>query len=190
MRRNTSPGDRKGGTLRINANRTIRAQTLKNPPEAGQIRFLGYDIFLLGRAYQNHLAYFSQYPLFPDSFPLAHFLLYSALLQRLEPDQARKKARRLLETFGLTDWTACPLGQLPVSLRRRVLLINTLWSEAPVYLLSQPFSYAAPEDEGWLRSRLREVQESKIVLLSQTEPSALSGLSWQDHPLFPPEPAD
>ena len=157
--------------------------TGRRPPEQGQVRFLGYDIFLLGRAYQNHLAYFSRYPLFPDSFPLLHFLIYSAILQRLEPKQAKEKAMRLLKDFHMASYAFRSLGSLPEPLKNRVLLINTLWSEAPIYLLRHPLAYAGPEDLPWLCARLQAVRRSKIVLVSEPDAHLFPGLSWQVCPL-------
>lgn len=165
------------------ADTLLRLLTGRKPPEQGQIRFLGYDIFLLDRAYQNHLAYFSRYPLFPDSFPLLHYLIYSAILQRLEPRQAKEKAMKLLKDFHLVSYAFRSLGSLPNELRKRVLLINTLWSEAPIYLLQHPLAYAAPEDMPWLCARLQAIRRSKIVLISEPKAHLLEGLSWQVCPL-------
>lgn len=149
------------------------------PPSQGQILFLGYDIFLLGRAYQNHLAYFSRYPLFPDSFPLRHFLLYANLLQRLPPEPAQAKADRLLEQLHLAAFAACPLGQLSSQARRQVRLAVTLSSEAPVYLLRRPFSFADPECRPGILRRLEAVAKKKIVLLTEPDPSLLRGLDFR-----------
>ncbi len=165
----TGPDTMAAGTL-------LRLLTGRRPPQQGQIRFLDYDIFLLGRSYQNHLSYFARYPLFPGSFPLEHFLIYSGLLQRLPSDAAREKARRLLDQFRLTAYSACPLGQLPKGLRRRLVLANTLFSEAPVYLLRHPFALAAPEDFPWLAHRLEAIRQSKIVILSEPDPAVLAGI--------------
>ncbi len=148
-------------------------------PQRGQILFLDYDIFLLGRAYQNHLAYFSRYPLFPGSFPLRHFLIYSGLLQRMSPELAQEKAGHILDQLQLSAYASCPLEQLPKELRRRVVLANTLFSEAPVYLLRRPFALAAPEDRPWLTARLEAIRQSKIVVLSEPDPSVLSGVPCQ-----------
>lgn len=140
--------------------------TGKNAPDHGEIRFLGYDIMALGRAYQNHLAYFSRFPLFPDSFTLSHYLIYTGILQRLEPDQARGKAFSLIRRFGLENFAGQTLGELPSAIKKRVLLANTLHSEAPVLLLDKPFTYASADDLDWMFPHLLKLRERKIILMS------------------------
>ncbi|WP_434310529.1 ATP-binding cassette domain-containing protein [Hominifimenecus sp. rT4P-3] len=164
----------------------IKTQFLKiltgtKKPECGNIYFLGYDIFTLGRAYQNHLAYFSRFPLFPGSFSLSHYLIYTGLLQRLEPDQARGKASVLLQTFELSSYADKTLDKLSESVRKRVLLINTLHSEAPILLLDQLFCYMDDSDLPWVLPHLVSLQKKKIILISVEDTQIFDGISHQTY---------
>lgn len=144
----------------------LKLLTGRKPPDHGEIRFLGYNIIALGRAYQNHLAYLSRFPLFPDSFSLSHYLIYTGILQRLEPERARAKAASLMSCFDLDAYAGQPLGSLPDPVKKRVLLVNTLHSEAPILLLDNLFSYVSANSDAWVFAHLQVMRERKIILIS------------------------
>lgn len=155
--------------------------TGKKKPECGNIYFLGYDIFTLGRAYQNHLAYFSRFPLFPGSFTLSHYLIYTGLLQRLEPEQARGKASTLLQRFQLSSYADKTLDELSEPIKKRILLVNTLYSEAPILLLDRLLCYTDDTDWSWMLPHLGNLQKKKIILISLEDTRTLEPLSCQTY---------
>lgn len=139
--------------------------TARQHPQQGQISFLGYDIAALGQAYLNHLSYPSQYPLYPPTLSLRHYLIHTSLMQRLSARAACQKAEALLWELGMPDLGSLTLNELPDSLRRRVLLLQTLRSEAPILILDEPFRHIGPGERRHMEDILAQYLEEKIILI-------------------------
>lgn len=157
--------------------------TAKRRPNQGSITFLGFEICSLGDAYRNHLSYPGQYPMYPPALSLFQYLVHTSLMQRLSGKDACKKAEALLCELGIPELGSVKLQELSDSLRRRILLLQALRSEAPILILDEPFTGLGPGERRHMDDILAQHLEEKIILIFTQKEDPFPDLPYSSYTL-------
>lgn len=157
--------------------------TAVRAPMQGQVRFLGYDTAMLGNAYTDHISYAGQYPFYPPEITLYQYLIHTSLTQRLSAREAACKSEELLWESGYPELRSVPIGELPLSARRHIQLLQTLCSEAPVLILNEPFTNLDPGARKQMDTLLADHMDEKIILVFTQKEDPFPDLPCQFHTL-------
>ena len=157
--------------------------TAVRAPMQGQVRFLGYDTAMLGNAYKDHISYAGQYPFYPPEITLYQYLIHTSLTQRLSAREAAYKSEELLWESGYPELRSAPIGELPLSARRHIQLLQTICSEAPVLILNEPFTNLDPGARKQMDTLLADHMDEKIILVFTQKEDPFPDLPCQFHTL-------
>lgn len=102
-------------------------------------------------------------------------VVVSALMQGQKPDY--KRAQRLLKTMGLRDKDKLLPHQLSTGMRQRVALARTLYHEADLILLDEPFGALDALTREQLYPLVVTALQGKTVLMVSHDPQEVMRLS-------------
>ena len=136
-------------------------------PEGGSVRFAGRDV-TREPMYQHALAgmgYLSQEPSVFQRLTCEENLLAILETQALAREQRKRRARELLEQFGLLhkakdEARTCSGGE-----RRRLEIARALVTRPRLMLLDEPFAAVDPHTVEELQSEVRRLADSGIAML-------------------------
>ncbi len=100
-------------------------------PTAGSVRFASPDVRLGYMLQRDHLL---------DHRTVENNVLLGLEVQHRLTDDAKARALRLLDTYGLNEFRTYKPQQLSGGMRQKVALIRTLAIEPDLLLLDEPFS--------------------------------------------------
>jgi len=143
----------------------LRAIVGLHRPSRGRIRFDDIDNQAQRRAYLRHIAYqpqnFAAYP----NLTARKFLVYFQRLRGFGAGEARRSAEAWLERVGLSGDAGQRTGTFSQGMLQRLGLAYVLQTNAPLYVLDEPFAGIDPAARATLTDLLAEEARSRIVLL-------------------------
>lgn len=108
-----------------------------SPPEAGEIRWLGELIGRQGDEYRKSVLYLGHYNAIKEELTALENLRTTAALAGMAIEDA--EGIDLLARVGLAGREDLPVRFLSQGQKRRVALSRLLWSNAPLWVLDEPF---------------------------------------------------
>ena len=94
-------------------------------------------------------------------------LVYFGVLNRLSRHRAEVEAIRLLDKFGLVDYTKRRINELSKGMQQKIQFIAATLHDPEVVILDEPFSGLDPVNQMVLRDMIKQFQEEeKIIILS------------------------
>ena len=117
-------------------------------PDAGTVRVAGLDVVEQAAALRARIGLAGQYAAVDEHLTGTENLVMVGRLYGMRRRAARRRARELLERFGLTDAAGRPAKTYSGGMRRRLDLSAALVAHAPVIFLDEPTTGLDP------RSRL------------------------------------
>lgn len=120
------------------------------PPDAGSIRFDGADLAGVPPERRGFALMFQDFALFPH-LDVQDNVAFGLVEQRLPRADARHRALRMLEVFGLQGHARQKVWKLSGGEQQRVALARALITAPRLLLLDEPFSAL----DAQLRERLR-----------------------------------
>ena len=136
------------------------------PPTSGSIAVSGEEasqrrLKLCGYMFQKDL-------LLPWRSVLDNAALGLEVARVCSRDEARERARALMQRFGLDGFEDHHPAQLSGGMRQRVALLRTLLLQRPLLLLDEPFAsldaLTRRELQAWLRETWREGSEAALLV--------------------------
>lgn len=158
-------------------------------PTGGRIRFDGKDITLLRPADVARLGLVRSFQISAVFDKLTVIQNLRIALQRKSGDafrfwQSENRLRRfddeahaLLDEVGLCDYAHHEAESLPYGRKRALELATTLAVDPKVLLLDEPMAGMAHEDIGRMSDLIRNVAQSRTVLMVEHNLSVVSSLS-------------
>ena len=135
-------------------------------PTQGQITCDGIPIKQLGGTYRNLLGYLPQDFGYYKEFTALRFLNYIAALKAIEPDTAKERIERLLETVALTgDWNK-KLKTFSGGMLRRIGIAQALLNEPGILILDEPTAGLDPKERVRFRNIISALGKDRIIILS------------------------
>ncbi len=110
---------------------------------SGMIRPTEGEVLLFGEALNqasNRVGYMLQHDYLFEWRDVLSNVMLGAEIRRMNIKQARQKALKLLDHYGLAEFAHYNPNQLSGGMRQRVALIRTLMTDPDILLLDEPFS--------------------------------------------------
>lgn len=94
-------------------------------------------------------------------------LVYFGVLNRLSSHRAEVEAIRLLDKFGLVDYTKRRVHELSKGMQQKIQLIAASLHDPEIIIMDEPFSGLDPVNQMVLRDTLKQYkEEEKTIILS------------------------
>jgi len=145
----------------------IRILTTILPRDAGVATVLGHDVTREADAVRRIIGLAGQYAAVDGLLTGSENLRMIGRLTHLPADQVRKRAKDLLEQFGLSDAADRPVRTYSGGMRRRLDLAAALVHRPPVLFLDEPTTGLDPQSRQDLWGMIRDlVADGTTVLLT------------------------
>ena len=110
-------------------------------PDAGSIEVLGLRDPAAIRA---HLGYLPEERGLYKKMRCAEFVAYIGMLKGLRPADARARADRIIDRFGLGEWRRATVDALSKGMQQKIQFAATIVHEPDLLILDEPFSGLDP----------------------------------------------
>jgi len=139
------------------------------PIDAGQARIFGVDVQRDPHRIRQLLGVTGQYASVVEDLTATENLWLFGRLQGLRSAEARARAKRLLEQFGLEDAANRPLSQFSGGMRRRLDLAASLITRPPLIFLDEPTTGLDPRTRGQMWETIRGLVADGCTVLLTTQ---------------------
>ena len=134
------------------------------PPTSGNVTVYGHSIFEAPLEIRRLIGYLpEQNPLYTDMY-IREFLRFIAGVHKL--DNINERVEDIIGITGLSPEANKKIGQLSKGYRQRVGLAQALIHDPKILILDEPTTGLDPNQLTEIRSLIREVGKTKIVILS------------------------
>lgn len=143
---------------------TMRMITGFLQPTAGGIKLGDAEVWPTTPEVRRLVGYLPEHnPLYTDLY-VREYLRYAAKVQGV--DRVGARVDELIERVGLTREVRKRIGQLSKGYRQRVGLAQAIVHDPPIVILDEPTNGFDPNQLADIRRLIRELGQSKVVLLS------------------------
>lgn len=134
------------------------------PPNSGEAWVCGNSIFDNPLEVRRSIGYLPEHnPLYLDMY-VREFLSFSAGLCKVK--NVKQRVEEMIELTGLTPESNKKIAQLSKGYRQRVGLAQAMIHDPQVLILDEPTTGLDPNQLEEIRTMIRNVGKSKVVLLS------------------------
>ncbi len=134
-------------------------------PDAGRVTWQGRDTHTLPRRTWGYLP--EERGLYPR-MRVADQLAYFASLHGVGPAEARRRTRRWLERFRITDLADRRADELSKGNQQKVQFVAAVLHEPAVLLMDEPFTGLDPVNVGLLRDAFLELRDAGRTIVFST----------------------
>ncbi|MDY0908762.1 ABC transporter ATP-binding protein [Microbacterium sp. CFBP9034] len=147
---------------------TTRVLTTLSRPTRGTARVAGFDVARESTAVRAAIGYVSQGSSTDPLLTASENLEIAARLRGANSSDARARARRLLDEFGLAEASRRPVSTFSGGMRRRLDVAAALVHRPRVLFLDEPTTGLDPEARAamWAEIRRLSAEESLTVVLT------------------------
>ncbi len=143
---------------------TIRMVMSIFHPDSGSIRVLGVPDAAMVK---DRLGYLPEEKGLYKKMRAGEIVAYFGKLKGMDPDVANRKARDLLERYGLGAWVDKRCESLSKGMGQKVQLLGTILHEPELVILDEPFSGLDPVNRDVFRDLILDMKRSgKTVIFS------------------------
>lgn len=138
------------------------------PPQAGELRVLGFDLRAEVRELRRQLGVVFQAPSLDGKLTVAENLKYQAALFGIRGREFRRRSGELLDRMGLSDRANDYVEELSGGLKRRAELAKGLLHQPKLLLLDEPTTALDPGARADLWKYLEELRQNQGVTVVLT----------------------
>lgn len=150
----------------------LRCMNLLEVPTSGRILFKGEDITAKGVNINVHRQkmgmVFQHFNVFPNMTVEQNITMAPVLLNKMNKEQAHKKALELLERVGLEDKADVKPIKLSGGQKQRLAIVRAMAMEPEVMLFDEPTSALDPEMVGEVLEVIKALAESGMTMMIVT----------------------
>jgi ABC-2 type transport system ATP-binding protein len=147
----------------------VRIFTTLLPPDGGRAEVAGYDVVRDAAALRAAIGLAGQYAAVDENLTGFENVVMVGRLYHLPQDEARRRAREVLERFGLTAAADRPTRTYSGGMRRRLDLCASLVARPQVLFLDEPTTGLDPRSRLGLWEMIRELRSEGTTLLLTTQ---------------------
>ena len=148
------------------------------PVEAGEIRWHGTPIRSLGDDYRRAVCYLGHHNALKEELTARENLCVGAAVSGIT--LGAEGADALLARVGLAGREQLPVRFLSQGQKRRVALARLLWSEAPLWVLDEPFVALDTAAVAWLAATLAaHLAEGGMAIVTSHQEVTIAGNTAQ-----------
>jgi lipooligosaccharide transport system ATP-binding protein len=147
---------------------TIQCVSGFYPATKGRVFVNGHDVYASPRKARQRLGVCSQEETLDSDFTVIDQLVWHAMFFRIPGDEATRRARALLERFGLSDRADDLIETLSGGMRRRLQVARAMLSEPNVLVLDEPTTGLDPDARRLLWEALVEYRGTGAAILLST----------------------
>jgi ABC-2 type transport system ATP-binding protein len=138
-------------------------------PDTGHARIFGYDVVSQSQTVRQLIGVTGQYASVDETLSATENLVIFSRLLGLSHTQAKKKAAKLLEEFGLSEAAKRPLAKFSGGMRRRLDLAASLIVQPPLIFLDEPTTGLDPRTRAQMWSAIRRLVATGSTVLLTTQ---------------------
>ena len=134
-------------------------------PDEGRVRVLGQDN---AEAVKDRLGYLPEEKGLYKKMKAGEILAYFGRLKGMSKAGAKKRARELLERFGLGEWTHEKCEALSKGMGQKVQVLGTLIHDPELVILDEPFSGLDPVNVELMRDLILDMKKGGRTVIFST----------------------
>jgi ABC-2 type transport system ATP-binding protein len=144
---------------------TVRMLTSILRPSDGIARVAGYDVVRQADRVRSVVGVLTEHHGLYGRMTSEEYLVFFGNLYRLSAQEALRRARPMLERFGLAEARKKRLGEYSKGMRQKLALVRALLHDPPVLLLDEPTSAMDPESARLVRDAIGGLRQSGRTIL-------------------------
>ncbi len=133
---------------------------------SGTVKWNDVSIKKLGKKYRKILGFMPQQQTLYDSFTGKQFLQYMCALKELPKETTRSEVDRVAEKVNLTENLNKRLSAFSGGMKQRLLAASAILGKPELLIFDEPTAGLDPKERVRLRSLLKELSESAVVLVA------------------------
>jgi ABC-2 type transport system ATP-binding protein len=139
---------------------TVRMLISVFKPSRGWARVAGYDVVAQPDQVRASVGVLTEQHGLYTRMPAYEYLDFFGRLYGLDAATRGRRARQLLEEFGLAEYGERRIGKYSKGMRQKLALARTLLHEPPVILLDEPTSAMDPESAMLVRDAIQALRSA------------------------------
>jgi ABC-2 type transport system ATP-binding protein len=145
---------------------TVRMFSSILVPSSGRARVAGFDVVTQARDVRRSIGLLTEHHGLYLRMHGDEYLDFFGELQDLPLERRRRRARELLERFGLASAAHRPVSEYSKGMRQKLALVRSLLHDPPVLLLDEPTSAMDPFSAKQVRDCIADLRrEGRTILL-------------------------
>lgn len=148
---------------------TIRILSTLLPPDSGRAWIVGHDVVKQPEKVHSSIGLTGQYAAVDEYLTGEENLLLMGGLYRLSGEDAKQRARELLEQFDLVEAARRPVKTYSGGMKRRIDLAMSLIAMPPVIFLDEPTTGLDPRSRLTMWEMIKQLAKYGITILLTTQ---------------------
>ncbi|MBI4928996.1 MAG: ABC transporter ATP-binding protein [Anaerolineae bacterium] len=145
---------------------TVRMLTSILRPSNGWAKVAGYDVVEQADQVRASVGVLTEHHGLYGRMTSEEYLQFFGSLYRLPRSESARRAKPLLELFGLDEARKKRLGEYSKGMRQKLALVRALMHDPPVLLLDEPTSAMDPESARTVRDAIARLRgQGRTILL-------------------------
>ncbi len=144
---------------------TVRMLTSVLRPTRGRASIAGYDVVEEPEKVRAAVGVLTEQHGLYGRMPAGEYLDFFGRIYGMDAKTRRSRAQKLLEDFGLLDYTARRISDYSKGMRQKLALARALIHNPPVLLLDEPTSAMDPESAHLVRNAIRELRSASRAII-------------------------
>jgi ABC-2 type transport system ATP-binding protein len=147
---------------------TVRMMTSILPPTSGWAKIAGYDVLQHPEMVRAHVGVLTEQHGLYERMKALEYLDFFGEIYHIDKATRQKRARHLMERFGLEDALAKRLGDYSKGMKQKLALVRAMLHNPPVLLLDEPTSAMDPQSAKQVRDAIIELQRDERTFMITT----------------------
>jgi ABC-2 type transport system ATP-binding protein len=147
---------------------TVRMMTSILPPTSGWAKIAGYDVLQNPEMVRAHVGVLTEQHGLYERMKALEYLDFFGEIYHIDKPTRQKRARHLMERFGLDDALNKRLGDYSKGMKQKLALVRAMLHNPPVLLLDEPTSAMDPQSAKQVRDAIIELQRDECTFMITT----------------------
>ncbi|MDQ7026409.1 MAG: ABC transporter ATP-binding protein [Anaerolineae bacterium] len=147
---------------------TVRMMTSILPPTSGSATIAGYDVIQNPEMVRAHVGVLTEQHGLYERMKGLEYLDFFGQIYRIDKPTRQKRARQLMERFGLGDVLDKRMGEYSKGMKQKLALVRAMLHNPPVLLLDEPTSAMDPQSAKQVRDAIIELRRDERTFMITT----------------------